>query len=126
MVTLSDQLICNTDDKEALLSHLVHILKVTHRVRSALRTPWASYLISHLSFQVILPRGVSYAEVGGASAVSRVCLIEVGGATSHSDAWLLLWEDGVSVHPVHRQSQQAVRIELSMLSHHGNSLANHT
>ncbi|XP_028276561.1 arf-GAP with Rho-GAP domain, ANK repeat and PH domain-containing protein 1 isoform X2 [Parambassis ranga] len=94
MVTLSDQLICNTDDKEALLTHLVHILKV------------------------ILPGGVSYAEVGGASAVSRVCLIEVDGATSHSDAWLLLWEDGVSVHPVHRQSQQAVRIELSMLSHH--------
>ncbi len=28
MVTLSDQLICAADNQEALLSHLVHILKV--------------------------------------------------------------------------------------------------
>lgn len=28
MVTLSDQLICAADDKEALMTHLVHILKV--------------------------------------------------------------------------------------------------
>ncbi|XP_069572651.1 arf-GAP with Rho-GAP domain, ANK repeat and PH domain-containing protein 1 [Brachyistius frenatus] len=94
MVTLSDQLICNADDKEALLNHLVHILKV------------------------ILPRGVSYAEVGGASAVSKVCVVEVGGNSSHSDAWLLLWEDGVSVHPVNKHSQEALRIELRALSHH--------
>uniref|UniRef100_UPI0037E7D9A1 arf-GAP with Rho-GAP domain, ANK repeat and PH domain-containing protein 1 isoform X2 n=1 Tax=Semicossyphus pulcher TaxID=241346 RepID=UPI0037E7D9A1 len=94
MVTLSDQLICAADDQEALLSHLVHILKV------------------------ILPGGVSYAEVGGASAASKVSVVEVGGASSHSDAWLLLWEDGVSVHPVHRHTQQTVRMELSTLSHH--------
>ncbi|XP_070712118.1 arf-GAP with Rho-GAP domain, ANK repeat and PH domain-containing protein 1 [Pempheris klunzingeri] len=94
MVTLSDQLICAADNQEALLSHLVHILKV------------------------ILPGGVSYAEVGGASAVSKVCAVEVGGASSYSDAWLLLWEDGVSVHPAHRQTQQPLRMELSTLSHH--------
>ncbi|XP_008277690.1 arf-GAP with Rho-GAP domain, ANK repeat and PH domain-containing protein 1 [Stegastes partitus] len=94
MVTLSDQLICNADDKEALQTHLVHILKV------------------------ILPGGVSYAEVGGASAVSKVCVVEVGGASSHPDAWLLLWEDGVSVHPVQRHSQQPLKMELSALSHH--------
>lgn len=94
MVTLSDQLICKTDDKEALQTHLVHILKV------------------------ILPGGVSYAEVGGACAVSKVCVVEVGGASSHPDAWLLLWEDGVSVHPVQRRSQQPLRMELSALSHH--------
>ncbi|XP_073334887.1 arf-GAP with Rho-GAP domain, ANK repeat and PH domain-containing protein 1 isoform X2 [Pagrus major] len=94
MVTLNDQLICATDNQDALLSHLVHILKV------------------------ILPGGVSYAEVGGASAVSKVCVVEVCGTSSHSDAWLLLWEDGVSVHPVHRNTQQPLRIELSALSSH--------
>ncbi|XP_029304199.1 arf-GAP with Rho-GAP domain, ANK repeat and PH domain-containing protein 1 [Cottoperca gobio] len=94
MVTLNDQLICAADSQEVLQSHLLHILKV------------------------ILPGGVSYAEVGGASAVSRVGTVEVGGASSHSDAWLLLWEDGVSVHPVHRHTQQTLRIDLSALSHH--------
>lgn len=69
-------------------------------------------------FQVILPGGVSYAEVGGALAVSKVCVVEVGRTSSHSDAWLLLWEGGVSIH-IHKQ--QALMMELSMLSHHGNS-----
>ncbi|XP_035530711.1 arf-GAP with Rho-GAP domain, ANK repeat and PH domain-containing protein 2-like, partial [Morone saxatilis] len=94
MMTLSDQLICAADNQDELLSHLVYILKV------------------------ILPGGVSYAEVGAASAVSKVCLVEEGGASSHSDAWLLLWEDGVSVHPVHKHTQQSLRMELSTLSHH--------
>ncbi|XP_047184084.1 arf-GAP with Rho-GAP domain, ANK repeat and PH domain-containing protein 1 [Scophthalmus maximus] len=94
MVTLSDQLICAAEDKETLLTHLVHILKV------------------------ILPGGVSYAEVGGASAVSKVCVVKVGGASSQSEAWLLLWEDGVSIHPVHKHPQQTLRMELSALSHH--------
>ncbi|XP_031734954.1 arf-GAP with Rho-GAP domain, ANK repeat and PH domain-containing protein 1 [Anarrhichthys ocellatus] len=94
MVTLSGQLICAADNEEALLSHLVHILKV------------------------ILPGGVSYAEVGGASAVSKVHVVNVGGALSHCDAWLLLLEDGVSLHPVHRHTQKAVRMDLDMLSHH--------
>lgn len=70
--------------------------------------------------QVILPPGVSYAEVCGASAVSKVCVVEVGGASTQSDSWLLLWEDGISVYPVHRQTRQTLRMELSMLSHHGN------
>ncbi|XP_045896923.1 arf-GAP with Rho-GAP domain, ANK repeat and PH domain-containing protein 1 isoform X2 [Micropterus dolomieu] len=93
MVTLSDQLACAADNNEALLDHLVHILKV------------------------ILPPGVSYAEVCGASAVSKVCVVEVGGASTQSDSWLLLWEDGISVYPVHRQTRQTLRMELSMLSH---------
>ncbi|CAJ1063215.1 arf-GAP with Rho-GAP domain%2C ANK repeat and PH domain-containing protein 1 [Xyrichtys novacula] len=92
MVTLNDQLICEADDQDALQSHLVHILKV------------------------ILPGGVSYAEVGGASAASKVSLVGVGGASS--EAWLLLWEDGVSVHPVNRNTQQPVGMELSTLSRH--------
>lgn len=71
-------------------------------------------------FQVILPGGVSYAEVGGASAVSKVCVVEVGGTSSHSDAWLLLWEDGISVHPIHRNTQQPLSIELCTLSSNGN------
>lgn len=70
---------------------------------------------------MILPGGVSYAEVGGASAVSKVCVVEVGGDSSYSDAWLLLWEDGVSVHPV-RRTQQTLRMELSVLSRHGNAV----
>lgn len=73
-------------------------------------------------FQVILPGGVSYAEVGGASAVSRVCVVEVGGASSHSDAWLLLWEGGASIHPVNRGTQQPLKIELSALTRHGTCL----
>ncbi|KAM6906849.1 arf-GAP with Rho-GAP domain, ANK repeat and PH domain-containing protein 1 [Xenentodon cancila] len=94
LVTLSEQLVCNADDEETLLNHLIHILKV------------------------ILPGGVSYAEVGRALAVSKVCMVEVGGASSQMDAWLLLWEEGVSVHPINTHKQQALRIELSMLSNH--------
>lgn len=71
---------------------------------------------------MILPGGVSYAEVGGATAVSKVCVVEVGGASSQSDAWLLLWEDGVSVHPINRQTQQTLQMELSSLIRHGNIL----
>lgn len=71
---------------------------------------------------MILPGGVSYAEVGGASAVSKVCIVEVGRASNHPEAWLLLWEDGVSIHPVHRESHESLTIDLGMLSHHGNSL----
>ncbi|XP_041808379.1 arf-GAP with Rho-GAP domain, ANK repeat and PH domain-containing protein 1 [Chelmon rostratus] len=102
MVTLSDKLICAADNQEELLSHLVHILKV------------------------ILPGGVTYAEVGGASAVSKVFVIDVDGASSHSDAWLLLWEDGVNVHPIQRQTQQTLRMELSALSHHEMDLSENT
>ncbi|XP_067465193.1 arf-GAP with Rho-GAP domain, ANK repeat and PH domain-containing protein 1 isoform X2 [Thunnus thynnus] len=94
MVTLGDQLICAADDEEVLLSHMTHILKV------------------------ILPGGVSYAEVGGASAVSKVCVVEVGGASSHCDAWLILWEGGVSIHPAHKHTQETLKMELSMLSRH--------
>lgn len=74
--------------------------------------------------QVILPGGVSYAEVVEASAVSKVCVVEVGGAPSRSDAWLLLWLDGVSVHHVHRHSQPALMMDLSTLSRHGNANLN--
>ncbi|XP_028322114.1 arf-GAP with Rho-GAP domain, ANK repeat and PH domain-containing protein 1 isoform X2 [Gouania willdenowi] len=94
LVTLSDQLICNADDRETLLNHFIHILKV------------------------ILPGGVSYAEVGGASAASKVTVVDVGGGPPHLDAWLLLWEEGVSIHPIHRHSQQCVKMELGALSHH--------
>ncbi|KAG8008355.1 Arf-GAP with Rho-GAP domain [Nibea albiflora] len=94
MVTLGDQMICTADNQEELLSHMVHILKV------------------------ILPGGVSYAEVCGASAVSQVCVVELGGASKQSDAWLLLWEDGVSVHPVHKNTQQALNMELSAVNRH--------
>ncbi|KAK5917584.1 hypothetical protein CgunFtcFv8_002420 [Champsocephalus gunnari] len=94
MVTLSDQLICAADNQEVLLSHLVHILKV------------------------ILPGGVSYAEVGGSSAVSRVRVIEVGGAPGQTDCWLILWEDGVSVHPVLKNTLQPLSVDLSSVRNH--------
>ncbi|XP_076605795.1 arf-GAP with Rho-GAP domain, ANK repeat and PH domain-containing protein 1 [Chaetodon auriga] len=94
MVTLNDHLICDAENQEELRNHLDHILKV------------------------ILPGGVSYAEVGEASAVSKVFVIEVDGASCNFDAWLLLWEDGVSVHPIDKKTQQTLRMELSALSHH--------
>ncbi|XP_037324361.1 arf-GAP with Rho-GAP domain, ANK repeat and PH domain-containing protein 1 isoform X2 [Pungitius pungitius] len=93
MVTLNNQLICAADNKEALLSHLVHILKV------------------------ILPVGVSNEIMVGASAVSKVCVVDVGGSSSHSDAWLLLMEDGVSLQPVHKPTQQTLMMDLDMISH---------
>lgn len=92
LVTLNDHLICAADDGETLQNHMIHILKV------------------------ILPGGVTYAEVGGASAVSKVCMVDVGGTSNQSDVWLLLWEDGVSIHPVQRDTQPALSFELSMLS----------
>ncbi|XP_034033447.1 arf-GAP with Rho-GAP domain, ANK repeat and PH domain-containing protein 1 [Thalassophryne amazonica] len=94
VVTLNDKMICDADSKEALLSHLVHILKV------------------------ILPGGVSEAEVGRALAVSKVCAVKVGGAPKHSEAWLLLWEGGVSIHPAHRHTEETIRMEAEMLSQH--------
>lgn len=63
---------------------------------------------------------MSYAEVGGASAVSKVCVFEVGGASQQTDAWLLLWEDGISVHPVVRDAERTLRLELSHIATHRN------
>ncbi|PWA24668.1 hypothetical protein CCH79_00016152 [Gambusia affinis] len=92
MVTLNDHIICAADDRDSLQNHLIHILKV------------------------ILPGGVSYAEVCGASAVSKVCKVDVGGASTQSDAWLVLWDEGVSLHPVERAGQRSLSFPLSMLS----------
>ncbi|XP_011482125.1 arf-GAP with Rho-GAP domain, ANK repeat and PH domain-containing protein 1 isoform X2 [Oryzias latipes] len=92
LVTLDDQLTCEANSREEMLEHLIYILKV------------------------ILPAGVSYAEVGTAIAVCKVCVVGVGGSSNPSDAWLLLWEDGVSIHPINKQTQQAVMMELSMLN----------
>ncbi|XP_032432456.1 arf-GAP with Rho-GAP domain, ANK repeat and PH domain-containing protein 1 [Xiphophorus hellerii] len=92
MVTLNDHIICDADNSDSLQNHLVHILKV------------------------ILPGGVSYAEVGGASAVSKVRMVDVGGASTQSDAWLVLWDEGVSLHPVERAGQRSLTFPLSMLS----------
>lgn len=60
---------------------------------------------------------MSYAEVGGASAVSRVCVFEVGRASRQMDAWLLLWEDGVSVYPVTRGVERTL-MELDEITTH--------
>lgn len=73
-------------------------------------------------FQVILPSGVTYAEVGGASAVSKVCVFEVGGVSRHTDAWLLLWEDGISVHPIIRDPERTLKLDLSEITSHRNLL----
>lgn len=72
--TLNGTLICAADSEEDLLSHFHQILKV------------------------ILPAGVSETEVNGASAVSRVCVVEMGVSSSQSDAWILLWVGGVSLY----------------------------
>nr|XP_061818781.1 arf-GAP with Rho-GAP domain, ANK repeat and PH domain-containing protein 1-like [Nerophis lumbriciformis] len=94
LVTLDSRLVCVAESEDELLTHLVHILKV------------------------ILPGGVSYAEVCGALAVSKVCVVEEGLATNNPDAWLLLWDGGVSVHRDHRHSKPPLIMELSTLSHH--------
>lgn len=102
IVSLDEQLVCDADSEDDLLTHLVHILKV------------------------ILPGGVSYAEVGGATAVSKACVVEEGGASQHTDAWLLLWEGGVSIHPTIRHAQPTLQIEMSMLSRHEMNAAEST
>nr|XP_057943989.1 arf-GAP with Rho-GAP domain, ANK repeat and PH domain-containing protein 1 isoform X2 [Doryrhamphus excisus] len=94
LVTVDNQIVCVAESEDELLTHLVHILKV------------------------ILPGGVSYAEVCGALAVSQVCVVEVGAASNDPDAWLLLWDGGVSVHRAHTRSKQTLQMELSALSHH--------
>ncbi|XP_061660305.1 arf-GAP with Rho-GAP domain, ANK repeat and PH domain-containing protein 1 [Syngnathoides biaculeatus] len=95
LITLDNQLICVAESEDELLIHLVHILKV------------------------ILPSGVSYAEVCSAVGVSKVCVLEDSGALDNSEAWLLLWDGGVSVHRARRGSKQVVKMELSALGHHG-------
>ncbi|XP_061607428.1 arf-GAP with Rho-GAP domain, ANK repeat and PH domain-containing protein 1 isoform X2 [Phyllopteryx taeniolatus] len=94
LITLDNQLICVAETEDELLIHLVHILKV------------------------ILPSGVSYAEVCGAVGVSKVCVLEDSGTSDNSEAWLLLWDGGVSVHRAHRGSKQTLKMELRALSHH--------
>lgn len=61
---------------------------------------------------------MTYAEVGGASAVSKVCVFEVEGASHQTDAWLVLWEDGISVHPVVRDAERTLMLELSEITSH--------
>lgn len=51
--------------------------------------------------------------------VSKVRLLEDSGASDNSEAWLLLWDGGVSVHRVRRDAKQTLKMDLSALSHHG-------
>ncbi|XP_077402310.1 arf-GAP with Rho-GAP domain, ANK repeat and PH domain-containing protein 1 isoform X2 [Vanacampus margaritifer] len=94
LITLDNQLICVAESEDELLIHLVYILKV------------------------ILPGGVSYAEVCGAVGVCKVCVVEDSSASDNSEAWLLLWDGGVSVHRARRGSKQMLKMELSTLNHH--------
>ncbi|CAL1572504.1 unnamed protein product [Knipowitschia caucasica] len=52
----------------------------------------------HQLLTVILPAGVTGAEVGGPLAVSKVCVVEMSVGTSQSDAWILLGVGGVILH----------------------------
>ncbi|XP_054586989.2 arf-GAP with Rho-GAP domain, ANK repeat and PH domain-containing protein 1 isoform X2 [Nothobranchius furzeri] len=94
LVTLNDQLLCEADEEEMLQSHLLHILKV------------------------ILPGGLSSADVGRVSAVSKVCMVEVGGASIVSDGWLLLCGHEVRVDFINNHTQKSLILEPSALSHH--------
>ncbi|XP_051902987.1 arf-GAP with Rho-GAP domain, ANK repeat and PH domain-containing protein 1 [Hippocampus zosterae] len=94
LITVDNRLICVADSEDELLIHLVHILKV------------------------ILPAGVSYAEVCGAVGVSKVRVLEDGGVPDNSEAWLLLWDGGVSVHRVGRDAERNFKVDLSALRHH--------
>ncbi|KAK7924989.1 hypothetical protein WMY93_007299 [Mugilogobius chulae] len=93
--TLNGSLVCAADSIQDLLYTSTNLrysrltgLKRTNRLL--------------LSTPVILPTGVSDAEVCGALAVSKVCLVEMGIRSSQSDAWILLWVGGVSLY--HKQS----------------------
>lgn len=122
LVTLDDQLTCDTNSRDEMLEHLVYILKVRKGFEGP--GPESSCCLHCLicfPFQVILPAGVSYAEVCSGIAVCKVCVVGEGGASNPSDAWLLLWEDGISIHPVNKQAQPALMMELSMLNVPGNA-----
>lgn len=121
-MTLDDQLTCEANSREEMLEHLIYILKVRKSFEGpGPKSPCSLHCLIYFPFQVILPAGVSYAEVGTAIAVCKVCVVGVGGSSNPSDAWLLLWEDGVSIHPINKQTQQAVMMELSMLNVSGNA-----
>lgn len=123
LVTLDDQLTCEANSREEMLEHLIYILKVRKSFEGpGPKSPCSLHCLIYFPFQVILPAGVSYAEVGTAIAVCKVCVVGVGGSSNPSDAWLLLWEDGVSIHPINKQTQQAVMMELSMLNVSGNAV----
>ncbi|XP_049598018.1 arf-GAP with Rho-GAP domain, ANK repeat and PH domain-containing protein 1 isoform X2 [Syngnathus scovelli] len=97
LITLDNQLLCVAESEDENLIHLVHILKV------------------------ILPAGVSDAEMRRALGVSKVHVVEDGGggASENSEAWLLLWDGGVSVHRARRGSKKTMlKTELSALSRH--------
>ncbi|XP_037125322.1 arf-GAP with Rho-GAP domain, ANK repeat and PH domain-containing protein 1 isoform X3 [Syngnathus acus] len=98
LITLDNQLLCVAESEDENLIHLVHILKV------------------------ILPAGVSDAEMRRALGVSKVHVVEdggSGGASENSEAWLLLWDGGVSVHRARRGSKKTMlKMELSALSRH--------
>ncbi|KAM9781839.1 arf-GAP with Rho-GAP domain, ANK repeat and PH domain-containing protein 1 isoform 2-T3 [Syngnathus typhle] len=98
LITLDNQLLCVAESEDENLIHLVHILKV------------------------ILPAGVSDDEMRRALGVSKVHVVQdggSGGASENSEAWLLLWDGGVSVHRACRGSKKTMlKMELSALSRH--------
>ncbi|KAI1903107.1 hypothetical protein AGOR_G00023800 [Albula goreensis] len=74
MLTLMDQLVCDADTREALLSHLTHILRV------------------------VLPGRVLDEELQGVLAVSRVSMRE-GGGLQHSEVWVALKCNEMLIYP---------------------------
>ncbi|XP_036381650.1 arf-GAP with Rho-GAP domain, ANK repeat and PH domain-containing protein 1 [Megalops cyprinoides] len=74
MLTLTDELQCNTDTREELLLHLTHILKV------------------------VLPGSVQDEELEGVHAVSRVSMRE-GGGLQYSEVWVALRRNEMLIYP---------------------------
>ncbi|XP_064206750.1 arf-GAP with Rho-GAP domain, ANK repeat and PH domain-containing protein 1 isoform X1 [Anguilla rostrata] len=74
MLTLTDQLVCQADTREALLAHLTHILKV------------------------VLPGPVSDEELEGVFTVSRVAMRE-GGDLQHTEVWVALKDNEILIYP---------------------------
>ncbi|XP_056451530.1 arf-GAP with Rho-GAP domain, ANK repeat and PH domain-containing protein 1, partial [Gadus chalcogrammus] len=87
IVTLSDRLICASDNPLELDTHLLHIL------------------------QVIFPVGVSEAELGGVLAGSKVCLLDGAGCT---EGWAILNAVGVSIYPSLVQDDQRLSIRIPL------------
>ncbi|KAJ8276405.1 hypothetical protein COCON_G00081570 [Conger conger] len=74
MLTLTDQLVCQADNRQTLMSHLTHILKV------------------------VLPGPVLDEELEGVFTVSRVAMRE-GGDLQHTEVWVALKHNEMLIYP---------------------------
>ncbi|KAJ8266950.1 hypothetical protein GJAV_G00136530 [Gymnothorax javanicus] len=88
MLTLTDQLVCQADTRQALLTHLLHILKV------------------------VLPEPPSDEELEGMFTVSRVAMRE-GGDLQHTEVWAALKNNEILFFPTGGQKKDKLLLTQS-------------